>query len=74
MAAVQRIWMGFATVITHGATTLVCALIMVFTSVWEIGQTLVGDILTLSFKTGHGVLLFGTIQAIRSAQELLKSK
>lgn len=69
-----RIWKYVVWGIQHRVTTLITALAMMAGSLWEVGGNLLEDIATLNFQTAHGVLLFGTVEAIRSARELLEGK
>ena len=60
-------------ILRHEAVTLGCAVALIGSSLWEVGGTLVGDLISLNLSTGHGVLIFGTVHALRASQELLES-
>ena len=61
-------------ILRHEAVTLGCAVMLIGSSLWEVGGTLVSDLISLNLSTGHGVLIFGTVHALRATQELLESR
>ncbi|NBB84499.1 MAG: hypothetical protein GVY28_13995 [Alphaproteobacteria bacterium] len=64
----------FVRIIRHEAVTLGCAIALIVGSLWEVGDTLLTDIASLELSTGHGVLLFGIVHALRSSQELVEAR